>query len=65
MTDKPMTVGDVRAFIKDLPDDMEVLVPYNEPEWGYLSEMVPLGELCVNDTKNGKVLEICPEVPDY
>lgn len=25
MTDKPMTVGDIRNFIKDLPDDMEIL----------------------------------------
>lgn len=26
MTDKPMTVGDVRAAIKDLPDDMPVFM---------------------------------------
>ena len=66
MTDKPMTVGDVRNFIKDLPDDMEVLVHYNIPgDYSDRSEMLPLGDLYVEEVKRGKVLEIYPEFPPY
>jgi hypothetical protein len=61
---KPMTVGDIRNFIKDLPDDMEVLVQYTEAEWCSNTEMVPLGSVTIEEGKNGKVLEIYPQYLD-
>lgn len=65
MEEKPMTVGDIRAFIKDLPDEMRVLVHHNIPNTEDESEMLPLGELYVGKGKKGKVLEISPEFPDW
>jgi hypothetical protein len=32
MTDKPMTIGDVRAAIKELPDDMPVYLNLDDYE---------------------------------
>lgn len=63
--EKPMTVSHIRNFIKDLPDEMEVLVHYNIPDSFDRSEMLPLGDLCVEEGKAGKVLEIYPEFPSY
>jgi hypothetical protein len=67
MTDKPMTVGDIRNFIKDLPDEMPVLVHHNIPHTNDCSEMLPLGDLYVEEQeeKTGKVLEIYPKFPRY
>ncbi|GEM_PF-4432126 len=65
MSDKPMTVGYIRKFIKGLPDEMEVLVHHNIPHTDDRAEMVPLGVLYVEEGKTGKVLEIYPEFPHY
>ncbi len=65
MTDKPMTVGDVRSAIKDLTDDVKVLVHYNHPYSNDISEMLPLGSLYLEEGKNGKALEIYPQFPEW
>ncbi len=64
MEDKPRTVGDLKEFIKDLPDEMLVLVHHNIPYTNDDSEMLPLGDLYVAKEKNGKVLEIYPNDND-
>ncbi len=68
MKDNMMTVGDIRNYIKNLPDDMKVLVHYNIPYTNDQSEMVPLGNLYVEyaeEEERVRVLEIYPLFPRY
>lgn len=46
MTDKPMTVGDIRFAIKDLPDDMPI---YVDTEDDYMA-VFTIKESCLVET---------------